>query len=143
MTADAHMRLSLLLVAGYVYFAVFFECGFSCRQGVRRKHDLVVVVGSSENQRWFVLQHDSEESVHRGYRIEFFGCRRIGKKRAKSEIVFSRFRIFCYLSGWCVRGGSARYWNSAGRVGGRRDRHGGEGGSDIDPRRLHVEKPTG
>jgi len=28
-------------------------------------------------------------------------------------------------------------------IGSRGGRHGGEGGSDIDPRRLHVEKPTG
>jgi len=142
MTADAHMHLALLLIAGDVHFTVLFERGFSCWQGFRRKYNLVVVVGGLENQRWFVFQHDLEESVHSGYRVEFYGRRRIGKKCAKREIEFLRFQIFCYLGGLCVRGGSVRYLISAGRVGGRGGRHGGEGGSDIDPRRLHVEKPT-
>jgi len=128
MTANAHMRLALLLIAGDVHFAILFECGFSCWQGVLRKYNLVVVVGGSENQRWFIFQHDSEESIHSGYWVELFGHRRIGKKRAKREIEVSRFQIFCYLGGLCVRGGSARCLSSAGRVGGRGGRHGGEGG---------------
>ncbi len=45
MTANAHMHLALLLVAGDVHFAVLFECGFSCRQGFLRKYNLAVVVG--------------------------------------------------------------------------------------------------
>jgi len=60
----------------------------------------------------------------------------------KYQIEVARDEIFICRGGRGVRVSSACCLISARRVGSHGGRHGGEGGSDIDPHRLHVEKPT-
>jgi len=64
------------------------------------------------------------------------------EKGTKQKIKVMCDNIIIYHSGREVGGGSVHCLISARGVGSCRRCHGGEGGSDIDPRRLHIEKPT-
>jgi len=122
--SDAHMLGLLSFGARGRNCKELLKCFFSNRKRIRFENPLLIVVGCTKNQGWFVFNHYPEELVHGGYRVEFLRGLGEREKGANRQIVLSRNRIFCRRS---VRGGresSLRCLIGVGRCGGLGGCHG-------------------